>query len=115
MNGLSPRGHTSNIASQGWACIAAKVARSCPLWVKSGQSRTCKFCPLYPRKRTLRAYLSADHSRRYRRTGRALQLQWLHDERELKGPCLGEVLEDVDHATEVCVHRGRNGVTGRFP
>src|SRR5215831_16705099 len=32
---------------------------------------------------------------------RALQLQWLHDEREPIGPCLGEVLEDVDHATEV--------------
>src|SRR5262245_18624451 len=31
--------------------------------------------PLYPRKRTLRAHLSADHSRCYRRTGRALQLQ----------------------------------------
>src|SRR5262249_62034704 len=61
-------------------------------------------------KRTLRAYLSADHSRRYRRTGRALQLQWLHDERELKGPCLGEVLEDVDHATEVRVHRAGDDV-----
>src|SRR5262245_8573954 len=36
---------------------------------------------------------SADRNRRHRRTGRTLQLQRLHDERELVGPRLGEVLE----------------------
>jgi hypothetical protein len=50
-----------------------------------------------------------------RNTGATVELQWLHDERELIGPCLSEVLEDVDHATEVRVHRGWNGVAGRFP
>ena len=50
-----------------------------------------------------------------RNTGATVELQWLHDERELIGPCLSEVLEDVDRATEVRVHRGWNGVAGRFP
>ena len=59
--------------------------------------------------------LSRSQSALPSRTDRALQLQWLHDERELIGPCLGEILEDVDHATEVRVHRGRNGVAGRLP
>src|SRR5262249_2373576 len=31
---------------------AAKAARSCPLWVISGQSVPLGLCPLYPRKRT---------------------------------------------------------------
>src|SRR5215472_1630943 len=42
---------------------------------------------------TSRACRSADRSRRYGRTGRPLQLQRLHDERELVGARLGEVLE----------------------
>src|SRR6516164_2004221 len=42
---------------------------------------------------TSRACRSADRSRRYGRTGGPLQLQRLHDERELVGARLGEVLE----------------------
>src|SRR6516165_4295402 len=42
---------------------------------------------------TSRACRSADRSRRYGRTGRPLQLQRLHDERELVDARLGEVLE----------------------
>jgi hypothetical protein len=38
--------------SRSWPCIAAKAARSCPLWVISGHRALLALCPLYPRKRT---------------------------------------------------------------
>jgi hypothetical protein len=42
--GLTARAHL---------CIAAKAARSCPLWVRSGHHGSPDECPLYPPKRTL--------------------------------------------------------------